>query len=213
MGHRPTPTSAATRSCPALPLPGERRAGGIRQVVTAPSRVRGRAWSSRACAGSCCASAPRCGRRTARPSRWSISCWMQVASRPFAVDLADFVLVVEIAQRGSRPGARHRRNARATTGSPRWPWSARPERQTISGLAMRIGCGFSPSRATSTTMTRCATPTCGAARPMPIAWYIVSTMSSISRRTLASTAATGFALILSRGSGAVMIGNRAMWAR
>ena len=45
---------------------------------------------------------------------------------------------------------------------------------------------------------------------MPIAWYIVSTMSSISRRTFASTAATGFALILSRGSGAVMIGNRAM---
>ena len=75
---------------------------------------------------------------------------------------------------------------------------------------MRIGCGFSPSRATSTTITRCATPTCGAARPMPIAWYIVSTMSSISRRTLASTAATGFALILRRGSGAVMIGNRAM---
>ena len=59
-------------------------------------------------------------------------------------------------------------------------------------------------------MTRCAAPTCGAASPMPIAWYIVSSMSSISRRTLASTLATGFALILSRGSGAVMIGNRAM---
>jgi hypothetical protein len=47
---------------------------------------------------------------------------------------------------------------------------------------------------------------------MPIAWYIVSTMSSISRRTLASTAPTGFAFTFSRGSGAVMIGNRAMRA-
>ena len=78
---------------------------------------------------------------------------------------------------------------------------------------MRIGLAVSPSRAQSMTRTRCATPTCGAASPMPIAWYIVSTMSSISRRTLASTAATGRAFILSRGSGAVMIGNRAMRPR
>ena len=33
-------------------------------------------------------------------------------------------------------------------------------------------------------MTRFSTPTCGAARPMPGAAYIVSSMSSISRRTL-----------------------------
>ena len=84
------------------------------------------------------------------------------------------------------------------------------ERHRISGLAMRIGCGFSPSRATSTTMTRWATPTCGAASPMPIERYIVSSMSSISRRTLSSTFSTGFALILRRGSGAVMIGSSAM---
>ena len=56
-------------------------------------------------------------------------------------------------------------------------------------------------------MTRLDCPTCGAARPMPIAPYIVSSMSSISRRILASTAGTGRALILSRGSGAVMIGS------
>ena len=40
-------------------------------------------------------------------------------------------------------------------------------------------------------MTRFRTPTCGAARPMPGAWYMVSSMSSISLRTLASTCFTG----------------------
>ena len=43
---------------------------------------------------------------------------------------------------------------------------------------------FSPL--TSTTATRSRLPTCGAASPMPCAAYIVSNMSSISRRTSSS---------------------------
>ena len=65
-------------------------------------------------------------------------------------------------------------------------------------------------RAVSTTMMRRATPTWGAARPMPGAAYMVSSMSSMSRRTSSSTWSTGFALSFRRGSGAVMIGSRAM---
>src|SRR5262245_3936068 len=45
---------------------------------------------------------------------------------------------------------------------------------------------------------------------MPGAAYIVSSMSSISRRTSSSTASTGLDFFLRRGSGAVRMGNRAM---
>src|SRR5689334_2802337 len=79
-----------------------------------------------------------------------------------------------------------------------------------SGFAMRRGCGSSSSRAMSTTITRLSAPTCGAARPMPGALYIVSSMSSISRRTSASTFATGAATFFRRGSGAVMMGRTAI---
>src|ERR1700723_1295196 len=75
---------------------------------------------------------------------------------------------------------------------------------------MRSGVAFSPARATSMTMIRWRTPTCGAASPTPIEPYIVSSMSSISRRSLAATLATGLATSLRRGSGAVMIGSTAM---
>src|SRR4051812_16708434 len=75
---------------------------------------------------------------------------------------------------------------------------------------MRNGCGFSSSRARSITITRCSAPTCGAARPMPGALYMVSSMSSMSRRTAASTFLTGSATRFSRGSGATMMGKTAI---
>src|SRR5437868_2855514 len=62
----------------------------------------------------------------------------------------------------------------------------------------------------SSTITRFSTPTCGAARPMPGAAYIVSSMSSMSWRTSASTASIGLDFFLRRASGAVRMGNRAM---
>jgi hypothetical protein len=79
-----------------------------------------------------------------------------------------------------------------------------------SGLASFMGCGFSPSRAQSSTMTRSNCPTWGAASPMPGAWCMVSSMSAMSRRTRSSTRGTLLAFALRRGSGAVMIGRIAM---
>src|SRR6185437_14306853 len=113
------------------------------------------------------------------------------------VEFADFVFIIEIAQL-DRPGP--------------FDVISSSDTHSNSGLAMRIGCGFSPSRATSSTMTRFKAPTCGAARPMPGAAYMVSSIESISRRVASSTRTIGFALPLRRGSGAVMIGSNAMTA-
>src|SRR5262249_11901320 len=55
-----------------------------------------------------------------------------------------------------------------------------------------------------------STPIWGAASPMPGAAYIVSSMSSISRRTSSSTFSTGLDFFLRRGSGAVRMGNKAI---
>src|SRR5216684_6049513 len=65
----------------------------------------------------------------------------------------------------------------------------------------------------SSTITRFSTPTCGAARPMPGAAYMVSSISSIRRRTSASTVSTGLDFFLRRGSGAVRMGKRAMTSK
>src|SRR5690606_8099150 len=54
------------------------------------------------------------------------------------------------------------------------------------------------------------TPTWMAARPMPGAAYIVSSMSAISARKPSSTLSTGFEISFRRGSGAVMISRIAM---
>ena len=66
----------------------------------------------------------------------------------------------------------------------------------ISGLAMNSGPVLTSSRSMSSTITRFSTPTCGAARPMPGAAYIVSSMSSISWRTSASTDVDRLGLLL-----------------
>src|SRR6516225_5786020 len=124
--------------------------------------------------------------------------------KPLGVHLADLVFLIQIAH-SDLGRAGHIRVVFRQRRQPSLKVANSDERHRISGLASLMGCGFSPSRATSRTITRLDCPTCGAASPMPIAWYIVSSMSSISRRTLASTAGTGRALILSRGSGAVMI--------
>src|SRR4249919_4246112 len=80
----------------------------------------------------------------------------------------------------------------------------------ISGLAISSGPVLTSSRSMSSTITRFRTPTCGAARPMPGAAYIVSSISSIRRRTSSSTVSIGFDFFLRRGSGAVRMGRRAM---
>src|SRR4029077_15586830 len=65
----------------------------------------------------------------------------------------------------------------------------------------------------SSTITRFSTPTCGAARPMPGAAYMVSSISSMSWRTSASTVSTGLDFFLRRGSGAVRMGRRAIMSK
>ena len=80
----------------------------------------------------------------------------------------------------------------------------------ISGLAISSGPVLTSSRSMSSTITRLSSPICGAASPMPGAAYIVSSMSSISRRTSSSTVSTGLDFFLRRGSGAVRMGRRAM---
>src|SRR5471030_1972219 len=80
----------------------------------------------------------------------------------------------------------------------------------ISGLAMTSGPVLVSSRSISSTTTRRSSPICGAARPMPGAAYIVSSMSSMSWRTPASTVCTGRDFFLRRGSGAVRMVLRAM---
>src|SRR5471030_771173 len=80
----------------------------------------------------------------------------------------------------------------------------------ISGLAMTSGPVLVSSRSISSTTTRRSSPICGAARPMPGAAYIVSSMSSMSWRTPASTVFTGRDFFLRRGSGAVRMVLRAI---
>src|SRR5688572_7717447 len=65
---------------------------------------------------------------------------------------------------------------------------------------------------TSVTRMRLWTLTCVAARPMPFAAYMVSSMSSISSRNEPSTAGTGMARVRRRGSGNSRIVRRVMWA-
>ena len=59
-------------------------------------------------------------------------------------------------------------------------------------------------------MTRLGTPIWMAARPMPGASYMVSSMSSMRARSSSSTVSTGFEIVLRRGSGAVRMGRMAM---
>ena len=65
----------------------------------------------------------------------------------------------------------------------------------ISGLTSAIGSG-GPSLMQSITITRFVTPTCGAARPMPGASYIVSSMSAASWRDLGRDLGDGVAELL-----------------
>src|SRR5438128_9012463 len=64
----------------------------------------------------------------------------------------------------------------------------------------------------SMTITRLGTPTWIAARPIPGAAYIVSSMSSISARRSSSTVVTGFDTCFSSGSGTTRISRNAMAA-
>ena len=75
---------------------------------------------------------------------------------------------------------------------------------------MRSGVGVSFSSARSSTIARLSTPTWFAARPMPGAAYIVSSMSSSRRRTVSSTTETGLATAFRRASGAMTMGRTAM---
>ena len=53
------------------------------------------------------------------PSRWSISCWRQTASRPVDLFLVALAVARRASARGSGRGARPRHIGRAPTGSPR----------------------------------------------------------------------------------------------
>ena len=67
---------------------------------------------------------------------------------------------------------------------------------------MNIG----PVMPSSNTNIRSEMPTWGPARPTPGASYIVSSMSSDSRRSASSKCSTGFAGVFSTGSPRVRIG-------
>lgn len=87
------------------------------------------------------------------------------------------------------------------------------DRQVTSGLAMTSGRGSASSSLTqSRTTRRRPTPTWGAARPMPGAAYMVSSMSSARRRRSSSKLVTGFATARRRGSGCRRIGRMVMQA-
>ena len=75
---------------------------------------------------------------------------------------------------------------------------------------MMIGVLGASSLAGSMTISRRETPICGAARPMPGASYMVASMSSISRRSSASTRSMGFAFLRRIGSGMVRMGRMAI---
>ncbi len=72
--------------------------------------------------------------------------------------------------------------------------------QTTFGLTRATRFSGSSSRRRSTTSTRLETPTCGAARPIPSARYIVSNMSRTSPRSSSSKTSTGSASVRSTGS-------------
>ena len=69
----------------------------------------------------------------------------------------------------------------------------------ISGL-MKI-CSWSRVSLVSTTTMRSCMSTCVAARPTPLASYMVSPMSAAIWRMRSSTVVTGFAILCRRGSG------------
>jgi hypothetical protein len=71
--------------------------------------------------------------------------------------------------------------------------------QVISGLTSTSG--WLRSSEVSITTTRSCTSTWVAARPMPLASYMVSSMSATRARMRASTACTGLATVCRRGSG------------
>src|SRR5690606_34509675 len=79
---------------------------------------------------------------------------------------------------------------------------------TISGLRSFRDVSFVPSSSSSgtwTVMSRMLLPTCGAARPTPGAWSIVSNMSSASLRMPSSALRTFTAFFRSTGSGSFTI--------
>jgi hypothetical protein len=97
-----------------------------------------------------------------------------------------------------------------TCGTDRQPSSvsSTPSRARISGLMSTSG--WSRGSLTSMTMMRWCTLTWVAARPMPGAAYMVSSMSSISWPSSASKVATGAARVRRRGSGNSRMVSRAM---
>ena len=127
------------------------------------------------------------------PSRWSISCWRQVARSPFGLDLLALAVAIEIAHAHRRRPLdlgvvfRDRQAALLVDRA-----LVRAD-QTISGLTRKSGVGSAPpsSLATSMAMSRRGTPTWIAARPMPGAAYMVSSMSSIKRRRSSSMRSIG----------------------
>src|SRR5574343_1375089 len=80
--------------------------------------------------------------------------------------------------------------------------------QVISGLISTSG--WTRSSDTSITIRRSCTSTCVAARPMPLASYMVSNMSSMVCCRRASKACTGWATLCRRGSGYRRMGSKAM---
>ena len=77
----------------------------------------------------------------------------------------------------------------------------------ISGLISTIGSGtFSGARSMTTSRSR--RPTCGAARPMPGAAYMVANIAGISARTSSMSAGvTARATLRNTGSGTMWMGN------
>src|SRR6185295_7611958 len=78
-----------------------------------------------------------------------------------------------------------------------------PSASYSSGFARNDG----PRSPSSKTYSCSETPTCGAARPTPGAWYIVSVMSFTRRRSVRSKCSTGFAGSRRTGSPSVRIGS------
>ena len=113
------------------------------------------------------------------PSKWSISCWAQMARNP--VSFWAWVDPSVICH--CKINSLWRITLAVTPGIDRHPSAPKAiwgERHRISGLMNTSGTGSPDFHAASITNTRAITPIWGAARPRPFASYIVSSISRAS---------------------------------
>ena len=141
------------------------------------------------------------------PLMWSISCWMHTAIRPSAsiTRLLPFSSSARTRTWVARSTPSYMPGTERQPSSRVWRSSLS---HSISGLISTTR--WSRVSETSITTTRWCTSTWVAAKPTPLASYMVSNISFTSVRMASSTASTGRATMCSLGSGYTRMGSRAI---